>query len=56
MEKSKLFLAIGLILVVGGIIARFTFYPISVGSVPVTIRTILILGNTSLLLAIFFKK
>lgn len=55
-KLSRLFLVIGCLLVLLAVILRISSIPVIIVARPIRLVSLLVLANTSLLLAILFKK
>jgi len=55
-DMPSFFTALGIVLILFGIVLRLTNFPVMVGQVPVQSISMIILANTAFLLAILLKK
>jgi hypothetical protein len=55
-DMPSFFTALGIVLILLGIMLRLTNFPVIVGQVPVQSISMIILANTAFLLAILLKK
>ena len=53
---SKLLIGIGCLLILAAVVLRLTWFPIVVATRPIQSISLVILANTTFLLAILFKK
>jgi hypothetical protein len=53
---TKLFLTVGCVLLLVAMVLRITWFPIIVSARPIHYASLLILANTSFILACLFKK
>ena len=53
---TKMFVAIGCLLLLVAVVLRFAIYPIIIATRPIKPSSLLILANTAFILGVFFKK
>ena len=55
-NMSKVFIALGCLLILAAVVLRLTWFPIVVTTRPIQSISLVILANTAFLLALLFKK